>query len=144
MNTKIDEAKLEMVMEIIDNIAKSNDTDSIKILETKLRELTGKVDINATDCFEYWSWTSLKELALIFLTPAPKHNGLNDDQLAEIITKIYKCEFSDSEMNHYLNVLKTETRLTNVSDYIFYPNKIGLDRNADVAEIIAKIFSDRK
>lgn len=57
--------------------------------------------------------------------------------------KIANVEYSESEMDYQLDVLEKETGLINVSDYIFYPNLIGLELNADVQEIIAKILADR-
>lgn len=135
-------SKLEKVMKLIDEIADYPDSHRIKELEAELSELTGKV-ITADDCLEYWSWTSLEELAQSFLMPEPEATGLNDYQLAEIIQKIYECEYSEAETEFQLKVLEKETGLPNVSDYIFYPDEIGLDENADISEITAKILADR-
>ncbi len=144
MNKDIDNTRLISVMEIIDEIANINDDNKIAELEVKLREITGKKDINASDCLEYWGWTSLEELARSFLNPTPEFKGLNDDQLSEIIEKICECEYSESETDFQLKVLEKETGLSNISDYIFYPDEIGLDIDADTSEIIAKILADRK
>ena len=138
------DAKLKAVMDIVDEIAESNDEVRINELESKLREITGRTDINASDCFEYWGWTNLEDLAKTFLIPLPIKNGLNDEQLAEIITKICECQYSESETNYQINALEKETGLDNVSDYIFYPDTVGLSRNATISEIIEKILADRK
>ena len=120
------DAKLKAVMDIVDEIAESNDEVRINELESKLREITGRTDINASDCFEYWGWTNLEDLAKTFLMPLPIKNGLNDEQLAEIITKICECQYSESETDYQINALEKETGLDNVSDYIFYPDTVGL------------------
>jgi len=39
--------------------------------------------------------------------------------------------------------LELETGISNISDYIFYPDAAGLNRDADEPEIIAKILEDR-
>lgn len=143
MSMDIDNAKLKRVMEIIDEIAASKAKDSIAELEKELRELTGKADIRAEDCFEYWAWTSAEDLARTFLLPVPEYKGLTDDELAEIVGKICRCEYSEAEMDFQLKLLKKETSISNISDYIFYPDKVGLDRNADISEITAKILADR-
>lgn len=77
------------------------------------------------------------------MLPTPQDQGLSDEELAIIVEKIANVEYSESEMDYQLDVLAKETGLINVSDYIFYPNLIGLELNADVQEIIAKILADR-
>lgn len=143
MDINIDEAKLRIVMEFIDEIAKSNDADRINELEARLRELTGRADINAADCFEYWSWTSLEDLARTFLTPDPVKQGLDDDQLADIIKKLYNAEYDQAETSFHIDLLKKETGISNISDYIYWPDQVGLDRNADETMIIAQILADK-
>ena len=69
---------------------------------------------------------------------------LSDEELAIIVEKISNVEYSESETDYQLEVLAKETGIINVSDYIFYPNLIGLELSADISEIIAKILSDRK
>ena len=136
--------KLKKVMELIEEVANSHDENQIKKWVTELREITGNPDINAIDCMDYWSWTSLEDLGLTFLIPAPVRQGLDDEQLADIIKKLYNAEYSQSETDHQINVLKKETGISNISDYIYWPDQVGLERNADESEIIAKILSDKK
>lgn len=69
---------------------------------------------------------------------------LSDEELSNIILKISNCEYSESEMDEQLNFLARETGLSNISDYIFWPNLVGLDLHAEVSEIISKILVDRK
>ena len=136
--------KLKTVMNIIDEIAESNDEVRMNELEAKLREITGRTDINASDYFEYWGRTDLEDLAKTFLMLIPIKNGLDDEQLAEIIIKICECQYSESETDYQINVLEKETGLYNVSDYIFFPDTVGLSCNATISEIIEKILADRK
>lgn len=144
MADNIDGLKLKQTMEIIEKIADCDNDDEITEHEKALREITGKAELSAENCFEYWSWTSLEELARIFLMPLPEYQGLSDEKLAEIITKICEAEYSESEMDYQLEVLEKETGLSDVSDYIFYPDEVGLSMEADISEIVAKILSDRK
>ncbi|MBQ6696481.1 MAG: hypothetical protein IJN16_07235 [Lachnospiraceae bacterium] len=138
-----DKTKLKKVMELIDKIVDSNNGDDIVRMELELRKITGKSDLSANDCREYWGWTTLEELAKRFLMPVPQVQGLSDEELAVIVEKIANVEYSESEMDYQLEVLEKETGLINVSDYIFYPNLIGLKLDADIPEIISKILADR-
>lgn len=138
-----EKTKLKKVMDLIDKLAEPDDRDDIARLELEIREITGKSDLSANECKEYWGWTSLEELAKRFLLPTPQAQGLSDEELAIIVEKIANVEYSESEMDYQLDVLAKETGLINVSDYIFYPNLIGLELNADVQEIIDKILADR-
>ena len=138
-----EKTKLKKVMDLIDKLAEPDDSDDIALLELDIREITGKSDLSANECKEYWGWTSLEELAKRFLLPTPQAQGLSDEELAIIVEKIANVEYSESEMDYQLDVLAKETGLINVSDYIFYPNLIGLELNADVQEIIDKILADR-
>lgn len=138
-----EKTKLKKVMDLIDKLAEPDDSDDIARLELEIREITGKSDLSANECKEYCGWTSLEELAKRFLLPTPQAQGLSDEELAIIVEKIANVEYSESEMDYQLDVLAKETGLINVSDYIFYPNLIGLELNADVQEIIDKILADR-
>jgi len=138
-----DKIKLKKVMDLIDGIADSDNNDDIARYELELKKITGKSDLSAKDCKEYWGWTSVEELAKRFLMPVPQAQGLNDEELALIIEKIANAEYSESETDYQLMLLEKETGLSNVSDYIFYPNLVGLEMEADISEIITKILTDR-
>ena len=69
---------------------------------------------------------------------------LSDDEIREIAFKISEAMYNEEEMDYYLELLQKETGLSNFSDYIFWPNEIGLDLDAEFPEIIAKIFEDMK
>ncbi len=137
------DAKLQEVMQIIEEIADIGESDRADKLLLKLHEITGNQKISVSDCLEYWGWTSLDELARSFCIPEPDFKGLTNEQLAEIIRKIGECQYSESEMDFQLKVLEKETGLSNISDYIFYPDIIGFDKNAEISEIITKILADR-
>lgn len=70
-----------------------------------------------TDFKRYWSYTDLDMIAKTALMPKPKKTGLSDGQIAEIVTKIYKAEYDEAEMDCFLKVLQAETGAS--SDYIF-------------------------
>lgn len=142
----VNEKKLKETMELIDQIVDAMEMgdESLPKLEKKLREITQKPDIQAEDCTEYWSWTTLEDLAHRFLAPKPVKQNLSDEQLGEIIKKICHVEYSEWEIDYQIEVLEVETGLDNVSDYIYYPDLVGMDRNASEDEIIAKILADRK
>lgn len=146
---EIDNTKLSAVKELIDRIADeiatgTNANEEIAIYEYQLKELTGKSDIDANSFAEYWEWTTLEDLAYSVLMPVPACKGLSDDEIADIVTKIINCEYSEPETDYYLKALELETGLVNISDYIFYPDSVGLSLQADISEIISKILSDRK
>lgn len=77
------------------------------------------------------------------LMPTPQKQGLSDDELTDIITKIINCEYSEAETDYQLEILEAETGLINVSDYIFYPDEVGLAFNAGITDIVFKILSDK-
>ena len=135
---------IDRIAEIFETGAKEEYDDEFNNLQIRLRELTGKPDIDISSFAEYWSWISLEDLARSVLMPTPEKKGLSDEEIAEIVTDICECEYSDSELGYYLELLKLETGLVNISDYIFYPNMVGLEYSADVSDIVEKVLLDRK
>ena len=147
----IDENKLNEVMDIIDRIAEIMETgaadsydNEFTDLQNNLETLTGRTDIDIESFAGYWSRTSLEELARSVLMPVPERQGLSDEELSEVITDLCECAYSDAELDYYLKLLELETGLKNISDYIFYPNMVGLDYGSDVSEIVDKIIMDKK
>lgn len=69
---------------------------------------------------------------------------MTDKKICELIRKIYNCEFSESETDYWLDILERETGLINFTDYIYWPNLVGLDLNSSVDEITNKILYDSK
>lgn len=147
---EIDRSKMDEVKELIDEAAdllessRGERTPELAKIESRLRGLTGKPNLAAEQFREYWGWASLDEVAEMALMPEPEKSGLSDDELTGIIAKICKCEYTEAETGYYLKLLELETGLDDVSDYIYYPDEVGLDPEADAAEITAKILEDRK
>ncbi len=155
---KIDESKLPAVMKLIDDAARlMEDTDCCfdetavearKKLDTyqkQLVEITGRENLDIKSFMEYWSYTDLETAATKALLPAPVKTGLSDEQISEMIYQFFDGEFeNESDMDYLLEVLEAETGLEDFSDYIFYPDNVGLNPDAAPDEIIAKVLSDRK
>ncbi|MDE6312994.1 MAG: hypothetical protein K2M46_05145 [Lachnospiraceae bacterium] len=142
----IDKSKLQDVMEIIENAAAIMEergiTDEVVQFEKMLRQITGKETLQITDFREYWGWTSLEEIARMALNPTPPKEDVSDKEIGEIVLHI--LEHSESEMEYWLDYLAVNTGIKDISDYIFYPDKVGLNSNAGLPEIAEKIIMDRK
>lgn len=78
----------------------------------------------------------------------PKKCGMTDGQLTELIRRISELDFDvpqnalEATNDYFLEVLEIETGLDNVSDYIYWPDVVGLDLHAGLDEITAKILAD--
>ncbi len=144
----IDEEKLQQAMELISDIAdlyESGGTENeITVLKQGLEKLTGKTDIDTKAFAEYWAYTSLDTIARSLLMPKPQKQNLSDEEIRAIILNICECNYSESENDYYIKLLKMETGLTDLTDYIYYPNKIGLKLDAEPNDIADKILLDRK
>ena len=75
------------------------------------------------------------------MSPPPKAE-LTNAQIREIVSNI--LTFRGAELDWWLNYLRINTGLENLTDYIFYPDFFGLDRQATLDEIAEKIVTDRK
>ncbi len=73
--------------------------------------------------------------------PEPEKEDLSDAQIKEIVVNILK--HSEAEMTWWLDYLEVNTGLDNISDYIFYPDLLGMDMQASLEEIADKIIEDR-
>lgn len=151
---EIDESKLPEIMEIIKTSASlietkdcENDTAAKKELaglQKKLREVTGKKRIAIKQFMAYWSYTSLENAARMALLPKPVKTGLTDEQISEIAYKVCRVEYDEAALDFFIKVLKVETGLNNITDYIFNSDEIGFALDASPEEIITKILSDKK
>lgn len=157
---EIDESKLQEVMNIIDKAAQlmeekdyEGDADAKKELdafEKQLCEITGKKKLCITEYNAYWSYTSLETVARHALHQPPVKTGMTDEQLTELIRRICELDFDvpqnalEATNDYFLEVLEIETGLDNVSDYIYWPDAVGLDMDAGLDEITAKILADKK
>ncbi|MCM1467714.1 MAG: hypothetical protein NC086_06150 [Alistipes sp.] len=148
----IDETKLPPVMEMIEKAAAlmaetdcNNDTtakQTLAKLQKDLRELTGNKKIQIKDFQRYWSYTDLETIARKALMAPPSKGNVTDAQIKEIVLNILK--HGEAEMDWWLKYLKINTGLDNLTDYIFYPDLIGLDPQATLEQIADKIIADRK
>ena len=149
---EIDEAKIPAAMELIEKAAElmaekdcENDKDAKKALtnlQRQLRELAGNSKLKIKDFRRYWSYTDLETIARKALMAPPPKANLTDAQIREIVPDI--LAFRGAELDWWLNYLRINTGLENLTDYIFYPDFFGLDRQASLAEIAEKIIADRK
>ncbi len=147
----IDEAKIPMAMEIIEKAASlmaerdcmqdQKAREELAGLQDRLRELSGNQRLQITDFQRYWSYTSLETMARKALMAPPSKYNVSDEQIKEIVLGILKHE--EAEMDWWLEYLKVNTGLVNLTDYIFYPNLVGLDMQATLEQIADKIIADR-
>ena len=123
-------------------------SNEIKTLGDKLFELTGKTIDECKPFEQYWSYTSLDAVVDKILMPKVEKKGMSDEEITELIGKfcdlLSSPEMSEAEMDRCLEILELETGLTNVSDYFFYPQLVGLEKNAGVEAITKKILEDKK
>lgn len=150
--TAIDETKLASVMELLEKAGAlmaekdcENDKDAKKeltALQRQLRELCGSQKLKIRDFRRYWAYTDLETIARRALMAPPAKTGLTDTQLRELVTNI--MSFRGAELDWWLEHLKLNTGLDNLTDYIFYPDFFGLSRQAGLDEIAEKIIADRK
>lgn len=148
----IDETKLPEVKKIIsdaDSLMTEKDCEGddiykkeLEVLQDRLRELTGNAQIRIRDYWRYDEAVSLETAARGALMSPPEKEELTDKQIREIVVKI--LEHEEAEMDWWLNYLEVNTGLDNLTDYIFYPDLVGLDREASLEQIADKIIEDRK
>ena len=136
--------KLERAMEIIrkaDEIMQNEGiTEAVKALEKELTEITGRQQ-NIEDYRYYSEVTSLKEIAKSALMPNPqKEDNISEDKIREVVLTFLKK--SESEQGYWLKWLKINTGCS--SDYIFFPESVGLPRNASMEQIAEKIIESWK
>ena len=132
--------KLERAMKIIrkaDEIMQNEGiTEAVKALEKELTEITGKQQ-NIEDYRYYSEVTSLQEIAKSALMPSPqKEDNISENKIREVVLTFLKK--SESEQGYWLKWLKINTGCS--SDYIFYPESVGLPRDASMEQIAEKII----
>ena len=147
----IDKAKLAEVKKIIcdaDSLMTEKDCENDKAakkeleeLQNKLREITGNQQIIIRDFWHYDEATDLETVAKGALMSPPEKEDLTDEQIKEIVLNI--LHHDEAETDWWLKFLKVNTGLENLTDYIFYPDLIGLDGNASLEQIADKIIEDR-
>ena len=150
--TAVDESKLAPAMQIIEQAAalmaeKDCEADKeakkqLNALQKQLRELCGSQKLKIRDLRRYWSYTDLETIARRVLMAPPAKAELTDAQLRELVTSI--MTFRGAELDWWLDYLRLNTGLENLTDYIFYPDFFGLSRQASLDEIAEKIIADRR
>ena len=148
----IDRTKLPEVMEIIEeanSLMTEKDCESdeaakkeLEEMQNRLREITGNHQIIIRDFWHYDAATDLKTVAEGALMSPPEKENITDEQMKEIVVNILK--HGEAELDWWLKYLELNTGLVNLSDYIFYPDSVGLDRNSSLEQIADKIITDRK
>lgn len=148
----IDETKLSAVMGIIEQAAelmaeKDCDNDEVSKLnlekfQQELRKITGNEKIQIKVFQSYWSAMDLETVAREALMAPPLKEDLTNAQIEEIVLNI--LSFREDEMDWWLEYLKINTGLDNLTDYFFYPDLVGLDSEATLEQIADKIIADRK
>ncbi len=147
---EIDKTKLPQVKALFDlfeQLLKTNTyNDELKKefdkINNSLFQITGN-NINIMDFAEYWSWTDLDTVFEIILTPKPQKCNLTDEEISEIIYKIFNAEYGEAESRYMESLLELETGLFNISDYLIHRNIEGLHKNSTVEEITKKIIQER-
>lgn len=137
---KIDESKLEEIKNLIDIIAEKGIDDCSEEL-TSLNSITGK-KYEGVEFAEYWGWIDLDTLAKKVLMPLPKKIDLTEEEIREVVENI--LDNDEAEMDYWLEFLSINTGLDNLSDYIFYPDRVGLHDEASLIEIADKIIIDKR
>lgn len=148
----IDETKLPEVKKIISDAnslmtEKDCENDDVykkelEVLQDRLRELTGNAQIKIRDFWRYDEAVSDETAARGALMSPPEKEDLTNEQIKEIVVHI--LEHEEAEMDWWLDCLRVNTGLDNLTDYIFYPDLVGLDREASLEQIADKIIEDRK
>ncbi len=152
----MEEIKKE-VGDIIDRLAVIYDEENvdspdiqseIERLGDRLKELTGKTVEECKPFEQYWSYTSLDTVVDKILMPKVEKNGMSDEELTELIKsfcdELDNITMSEAELDRFMERLELESGLSNVTDYFFYPQLVGLERNPGVEAITKKILEDRK
>jgi len=107
-----------------------------------LRTVTGNEKLRMKDFQRYWASTDLETAARGALMPPPTKDDLTDEQIKEIVVNLFKLK--EAEMGWFLNYLKMNTEIENLTDYLFEPGLAGLAPQASLEQIADKIIADRK
>ncbi len=144
---KIDCKKLPMVMDLVEKAAELMETHEIEDnkelqdIEKQLQTLTGKSDLSVLDFNCYWASQSLETVAKKALFEKPKKRVLQPEEIKEIVVHILEQE--EAVIDWQLYFLDVCTGLP-ITDYIFYPDDMGLSMEATLEEIAEKIIIDSK
>lgn len=66
-------------------------------------------------------------------------------KIIDRFAEIYEWDVeSEAENNQKIDLLARVTGLKNLSDYIYWPDTVGLDLHASKEEIVTKVLEDMK
>ena len=129
-----------------EDIEQDDISAEIDTLRKKLFDLTGKTIEECEPFQAYWSYTTLDSVVDRILMPKVEKVGMSDEELTEYIYKF--CDaipvLPEAELDQYIKILEVETGLDYVSDYFFWPESVGLEKNPGVEKIVQKILEDRR
>lgn len=115
----------------------------VKEQEARLKEITHK-QVNFIDFIAYWSHSDLEDIATQLLFPEPPCiKDISEDELTELLEEFVKLEQIDIiHEEYYIELLKKSFGLSDIVDYIFYPDSKGI--SDEPREIAKKIIEDSK
>ena len=142
---KIDMEKLPRVMDLIDEAVDLMEEQGIEgnkeleCIEKQLQLLTGKSDLRVIEFNHYWAAQSLETVAKEALFEKTQKRVLQPEEIREMVIHILEQE--EAVMDWQLHFLEVCTEL-DVTDYIFYPDDMGLSGEATLEEIAEKMILD--
>lgn len=155
----IDESQMAEVMELIDRAASVMEENmgsedpavkrELKELQRRLREITGNKKLKVSEFQQYWSYASLETMAKKALRHPPQKCNVTDEEIKNIVVTVFSASYIKSnpnieaDMDYWLEFLRINTGLDNLSDYIFYPDLIGMERSSSLEQIADRINVDR-
>ena len=153
---KIDVSKIPEVKELIERAASvmaekaGSDNPAVKQeledLQNKLREITGNKKLKITEFQRYWAYSNLETMAKKALMLPPEKCDMTDDQIREIVLNVFDDDYlkshGEAAVDYWLDFLEINTGLEYLSDYIFYPDMMGVDNNATLEQIADRIIAD--
>ncbi len=156
---EIDDSKMSEVMELIEKAAsvmeENQDLEDpavkreLKGLQRELREITGNKKLKISKFQKYWSYTSLETAAKMALRLPPQKCDVTDEQIKNIVETVFSESYIknnaniEADMDYWLEFLKVNTGLENLSDYIFYPDLVGMERSSSLEQIADRIIADK-
>lgn len=117
----------------------------IKEKSQKINQLTQK-EIDPIRFKGYSAHSSTKQMAEEALMPEPpKVPNMTLEELIEIIELFSNPEIiTGNYVEYYLELLEKSFSLSNISDYIYWSDQVGLDLDASAEQIAQKIVEDAK
>lgn len=129
-------------MEVKNYEADETVKSELAVLQASLCEITGNKQLEITDFRFYSSVSDLETTARGALIIPPEKENVTDAQIKDVVLNILNHD--EPEMHYWITYLILNTGLKNLTDYIFYPDAVGLDRNASMDQIADKIVADRQ